>query len=416
MSGRAGAPPFDYNGVIGTGQSLATGALPILSTTERHGNLKLSLGSARVPPWDPEQRGLELVPLTEPIRPLATRYPSPYPDNCYGETLHAAMAREISTLVRRADARNDHITVHTVVGECGQGMAALKRHDGDTSGITGRSYAAAVFELAAIARLARLSGRTFGLRAVVVTHGETDWDSPTYEAELVELLATLNRDAARHTGQSEPAVMFLSQTFAFPTGAGQRPPATQTQWRLGVTQAAQFVCTGPRYQYEGSGDGVHLVVESYQALGEKTGQVYFERLIARKDWRPLSPLAVTARGRVVSVRFHVPVAPLVWDETLPPPDAWPQGRGFELFAGTAHIGIAGVELDGDTVHVTARSDLPADLTLGYAMTSSGAPMPVRSHSYRWGLLRDSDPFVGSTTNLAQPNHCVSFELPVTRAD
>jgi hypothetical protein len=413
MSRAAGGSPWDYGGVIGTGQSLATGALPVLSTTEHYGNLKLALGDARVPPWDPEQDGLALVPLTEPIRPLATRYPSPYPDNCYGETLHAAMAHQITTLARAAGT--DHLTIHSVVGECGQGMAELKQHEGDTSGVTGRSYAAANFELAAIARLARRARKSYGLRAVVVTHGETDWDSPTYEAELVALLDALNRDAARHTGQSEPAVMLLSQTFAFPTGAGQRPPVAQTQWQLGLKHPARFVCTGPKYQYEGSGDGVHLVVESYQALGEKTGQVYFERLLRGKDWHPLSPLAATAKGRVVSVRFHVPVAPLVWDETLPEPYAWPYGRGFELFGRHEHIGIAGVELDEDTVHVTARSDLPADLSVGYAMTSSGAAMPTHSRSYRWGSLRDSDPFVGSTTKTPQPNHAVSFELKVTRA-
>jgi hypothetical protein len=415
MTGAAAGAPWDWNGVIGTGQSLAVGALPVLTTTQAYGNLKLSLAGALVPPWDPTQERLCMVPLTEPIRPLATRYPSPYPDNCYGETLHTAMANEITALVRRAAPDGDHVTVHSVVGECGQGMSALKRHDGDTVGVTGRSYAAAEFELAAIARLARDAGKSYGLRAVVVTHGETDWDSPTYEAELVALLDALNRDAARHTGQTLPAVMLASQTFAFPTGEGQRPLAALTPWRLGVTHPERFVCTGPKYQYEGTGDGVHLLVESYQALGEKTGQVYYERLLRGADWRPLSPLGAVASGRVVSVRFHVPVAPLLWDESLPEPYAWPYGRGFELFAQQERVAIAGVELDGDTVHVTARRELPEALTVAYAMTSSGAPMPTHSHAYRWGCLRDSDPFVGVTTQKPQPNHCVSFELSVTHA-
>jgi len=33
-------------------------------------------------------------------------------------------------------------------------------------------------------------------------------------------------------------------------------------------------------------------------------------------------------------------------------------------------------------------------------------------TFRWGQLRDSDPFVGSTTQKAQPNFSVAFELPV----
>jgi len=28
----------------------------------------------------------------------------------------------------------------------------------------------------------------------------------------------------------------------------------------------------------------------------------------------------------------------------------------------------------------------------------------------WGLLRDSDPFVGYTTHVAQPNYCVAFDM------
>jgi hypothetical protein len=31
-------------------------------------------------------------------------------------------------------------------------------------------------------------------------------------------------------------------------------------------------------------------------------------------------------------------------------------------------------------------------------------------TYRWGLLRDSDPFVGAVTGLAQPNYSLAFEL------
>jgi hypothetical protein len=33
-------------------------------------------------------------------------------------------------------------------------------------------------------------------------------------------------------------------------------------------------------------------------------------------------------------------------------------------------------------------------------------------TFRWGLLRDSDAFVGRMTNEAQPNYSVAFELPV----
>jgi len=70
--------PWDWVGIIGTGQSLSVGTTPILSTTQPYNNLKLDLGNLRVPPYDANSSELKLVPLTEPIRSLATGFPSAY--------------------------------------------------------------------------------------------------------------------------------------------------------------------------------------------------------------------------------------------------------------------------------------------------------------------------------------------------
>jgi hypothetical protein len=415
MSVPSGAPlpSWDWNGVIGTGQSLAVGAsvLSIESLSQPHANLKLALGDAKVPPWNPEHPALAMVPLVEPLRPLATEYPSPYPRNLYGETPHAAMANQVSALARLAGA--DHVGVHTAVGECGQGMRALSKHDDDTTGIRGRAYAATLFEAAAIARLARRSGKSYGVRAVVLTHGETDWQSPTYRAELIQLLEDYNRDLPPLTGQTAGVTLFQSQQFAFPIGVGERPEGTNLQWRLGVERPGEFVCTGPKYQYGGTGDGVHLTLAGTQQLGEKTGQIYFERFLLGRDWQPLQPLAVERAGSALRVDFHVPVPPLVWDEALPASVLWPRGRGFELFAGTDRIAIESVAIRGTSVEIRAAGELPeTGLSVAYAMASNGVAMGAGSCGYRWGNLRDSDPFVGFTTGAVQPNYCVSFELPV----
>ncbi len=403
---------WDLNGVIGTGQSLSVGETPIVSVTQPYRNLMLSLGGVRVPPWNAEHPKLALVPLVEPLRRLARKYPAPYPANLFGETLHAAMAHQVSSLVKSRDAEADHVTVHSVVGESGQGMVAIAKHSGNTGGVTGRAYAATLFETAAIARLARAAGKTFGVRVLVVTHGETDAMSPTYGGELVKLAEDTNRDLSALTGQSERIVVFLSQQFGYPTGKGERPLSTQAQWRLGVERPGEFVCTGPKYQISGRGDGIHLRVAGCHELGEKTGQVYFERFVLGRDWQPLHPLFAKRSGRSISVRFHVPVPPLTWDERLAQPLAWPNGRGFEVFAGTEKLEIASVSIAGDEVIIDCARDLPADVSVGYAMTSAGIQMWNASHAYRWGLLRDSDPFVGSTTRMPQPNFCVSFEMRV----
>jgi hypothetical protein len=77
---------------------------------------------------------------------------------------------------------------------------------------------------------------------------------------------------------------------------------------------------------------------------------------------------------------------------------------------TRHVIESVTLLDADTVQITLVTDVPAGATLGYAATSDGAAIP--GVSPRWGQLKDSDPFVGAFTNMAQPNYSVSFELPV----
>jgi hypothetical protein len=414
------ANAWDWNGVVGTGQSLAVGTTPITSTTQPYNNLKLSLGGATVPPWEPNNPAFSMVPLVEPIRTGQSGFPSPYPGNIYGETPHSAMANQITFLAKNAAPDSDYVTVHTVVGESGQGIVALKKQTGDTSGTTGRAYAATLFEAAAIARLAQAAGKHYGMSVIVMTHGETDSGSSTYQDELIQLLSDYNADLAAITGQTRRIPMYLSQQHAYPNGAasmGQRPVANQVQWQLGVTHKDDFVCVGPQYQYpgHGNGDGVHLSALGYQMLGEKNAQVYYERVVLGNDWQPLQPTSVERNGRVVTVHFHVPVPPLNWDETLDAPviSDWVNGRGFELRGVSTRIAIESVAINGDSVEITAGADLPATgLMVGYALSSQGVQMKAASFSVRWGQLRDSDTFAGSTSGKPNPNYGVSFELPV----
>jgi hypothetical protein len=401
-------------GVVGTGQSLSVGTTPVTSLTQPYHNLKLALNGAMVPPWDPTLQPLSMVPLTEPIRPLEMGYPSPYPGNIYGETPHSVMANEITGLVRAAAPNQDYVTVHTVVGESGQGIIALQKQSGDTTGMTGRAYAATLFEAGAITRLAQAQKKTYGVSVIVMTHGETDSGSATYGNDLIQLLTDYNADIAAITGQTQKIPMFLSQQFGYPQTAGQEPVANQVEWRLGVDHHGDFVCTGPKYQYPGYMDhmGVHLSAVGYQLLGEKTGEVYYQRMLLGNDWQPLQPTGADRSGRVITVHFHVPVPPLGWDDSLDMPTAWPNGRGFEVRSGATMIEISSVAIAGDDVQITCASDLPQSLTVSYAMTAQAKQLSTASFAYRWGQLKDSDPFMGSTTKMPNPNYAVSFDMDV----
>src|SRR5262245_28772959 len=368
-SGGSPAPAWDWVGVVGTGQSLAVGghgnapAMPIGATTQRFRNLKLSLGSTTVPPYDPNNAALSVVPLVETIRAITTTYPSPYPRNIYGESFHTAMADEITSLVMAAQSR-DYVTVHSVVGEAGQNISVIAKGATDT-GTTGRAYAASLFEVAAIARLAKAQNKSYGVGAIVLTHGESDAASSTFEADMVKLWTDYNADLPTRTGQTTTIPMLLSQQHSEPTNAGSTAASTLAQWRIGLDHPGDVICTGPKYQYAYVNDQIHLTNPDYERLGEKYGQVFHQRVVLGNAWQPLQPTSVDrTSARVITVHFHVPVPPLAWAATppMPPQSAlteWAQGRGFEVRAGATRIAIASVAIAGDTVQITSATDLPA---------------------------------------------------------
>ncbi len=57
--------------------------------------------------------------------------------------------------------------------------------------------------------------------------------------------------------------------------------------------------------------------------------------------------------------------------------------------------------------ITCHSDLTGlAVTVAYAVTTDGVTMGPTT--FRWGHLKDSDPFVGAVTNTPQPNWAVAF--------
>jgi hypothetical protein len=411
-SGAAVNLPWDWSGIIGTGQSLSVGArgLPVLSTNQPYHNLKLSTDHL---PWPitPNDTHLTLTPLVEPVGRLTPWGPSSsWPKNIYGETPHSAMANEITALVC-ANANRDFVSVHCAVGEGGQGMIYLKKN-AVKKGVNGRSYEAAMIATKAITRLAKVAGKTYGVGAIIVTHGETDATNANYESELRQLWSDYNTDVRAITGQKQKIQMIVSQQ----NSCADRSASTLAQWRIGVDDPADIVCSGPKYQYPYASDCIHLTADGYRQLGEKYGQIYYQRVILKKNWQPLEPVGIERSGRTITIRYHVPVPPLMWATNfeLPHPSTieWRNGKGFEVYSvGGAKVAIASAAISGDAVVITCASNPGPGARVGYAMIGEKprreTPFPG---TYRWGLLRDSDPFVGAVTGLAQPNYSVAFEM------
>jgi lysophospholipase L1-like esterase len=340
---------------------------------------------------------------------MAPNYPSSWPENIDGETPHTAMANEISALVK-ANLGRDFVSVHSAVGEDGQGMVFLKKN-AMPKGLNGRSYEAAMIETKAIARLAKAAGKSYGIGAIVVTHGEADAGNEDYENQLRELWQDYNSDLSAITGQKEKIQMIVSQQ----NSCNDHSPSALAQWKVSDDFPGEIVCSGPKYQYH-STDGVHLTADGYRQMGEKYAQVYFERVILGNDWRPLEPKTVERSNTVITVHFHVPVPPLVWDTNLESPhpsvSEWKDGNGFEVTTADGQkVAIASVAISGSSVVITCAADPGDRARVGYAMVGEkermASPFPG---TFRWGLLRDSDPFKGVGSGAVQPNYAVAFDI------
>jgi hypothetical protein len=433
------APAWDWAGVIGTGQSLSVGVMGVFDSTDpelkgaetpRFNNLKLSLGTLTPPPIpDPASSELSMVALVEPIRPLSSGSVE-WPNNIFGDTPHTAMADTITALYQAAGG-TDYLTAHTVVGESGKGMQYIQKGAVD-DGTQGRAYAASMFEVQAIHNLAVAAGKTYGVGAVVITHGESDSGNTTYADQLFQMQQDYTADAQASTGQAEPVVLLVSQQNSvpntLPSALGMGSISTLAEWKVGLEHPGLVICTGPKYQYPYAADGVHLTAHGYDRLGEKYGEVYHHAVTLGEAWQPLQPVSATASGNVISVQFHVPVGPLAWDDAIVAPQmldpAWVNGRGFEVKLANASETILSVAITGaamDTVEITCADPVEGQVvSVAYAYSAAGGLTETLepdgyttvSTALRWGQLRDSDPFVGPLTGAPQSNYGVAFSVDV----
>lgn len=409
--------PEPWVGILGTGQSLSVGAegWPIISKEQKYGNLKLSSGELKWP-VDSKDPALKLVPLVEPVGHRAPAYPSSWPQNIDGETPHSAMGNQISAL-SLSKFKTNLISVHCAIGESGQGIKYLKKgapHDG----VNGRSFESALIATTAMTRMAKAEGRDFAIKGVIMTHGETDCGNYNYGQELVQLLDDYRKEIKAITGQKDDFLMFITQQNSLLS----RSPSTLFVWQLGVHHPDQFVCVGPKYQYPYVKDQIHLSSKGYQLLGEKYGQVFFERVVLKRKWSPLQPTKATQKGSQIVLDFHVPVGPLSWDEKFSDihqnHPQWSKGMGFEVVDGAGPVEIKSVSLgsNGKSVVVECGRVLGHGAKVSYALyEESNKKLIGPERTNHAGALCDSDPFVGEGSRQRQRNYCVAFELELKQS-
>jgi hypothetical protein len=384
----------DVNHVLVTGQSLAVGVAgaPALSLTQPFGNVMFNTGVMA------GGEGLEsFEPLVEG-------------DNIPGskaivETMSSAFANLVSELAR-ADGADAHDVLVSVHAAGAKPYARLKKGT--------KAYANGMAQVAAARDIAKKLGKTYVVRAVANVHGESDHaeKSTRYLADLIEWQADYEKDIKALTGQVEPVPMFHTQISSWTrmmkgTETSAIPAA---QLAAHLTSNGKIILVGPKYHLRYAKDGVHLTSEGYRHMGEDYAKAYRRVVLEGKRWEPVRPISTARDGAVITVKFVVPVPPLVLDTSLV---SDPGGYGFEYSDSSASSpSITKVEVTAPDTVVITLSSVPTgdDRRLRYAFTGIKGARSGPQTGAR-GNLRDSD---ATRSRSGHPlyNWCVHFDEPV----
>jgi hypothetical protein len=408
-----------YNEIIGTGQSLATGLFsnPAISTTPSWPTVALmtNLGVRQVidrgmvPALDPDLI-TALVPLVE----ARTR-------DHDGETIGAGMAFQINELALEAGQPLWPV-VFSEHGVTGAPYATLKRGT-----VPYRNSLETVRRVAAILDIAGIHDV---VRAITVTHGETDsiigTSAAQYEADLVQWRADYETDVRAITHQREGVMLFTDQMNTYTATAklfGARAartsvvPLAQLSAALHHRESIVLVC--PKYwlNYYRK-DGAHLTNRSEELLGEKYGEAIEQTFVDGAPWKPLYISGATINANVITLSYHVPAPPLVLDTTTVRD---PGNLGFVYTDDSpAPPSISKIELNSANGQVrialsTAPSAAAGHRHVEYAYVGSidcgDTGCPAGPLTGPRGNLRDSDPV---TSRLDGGNSAHLYNWAVTQ--
>jgi len=323
-------------------------------------------------------------------------------DGFHGETLASGMANLLSQ--RAIDAGGSHRSLVSAHGVSGQPYAALRKGT--------MPYATGMAQVAAGLALAQAGGEPYAVRAVVVVHGESDHlgSNATYDLDLLEWQSDYEADIQAMTGQTLPVPLLTDQMSSFSAYGSATSAIPQLQLEASRAAPDRIVLMGPKYVLPYVPDGVHLTGEAERWLGEMHAKVFERVLIEGEPWRPVSPREITRDGAEISVRFWVPVPPLVLDETLVS-NPGNYGFGYTDSSGAPPT-ITSVALVGDDTVVLTLSAMPVGGNQRVTYAMNGIPgQPAGPTTGARGNLRDSDT-TESRHGYALQNWCVHFDEPV----
>lgn len=359
------------NFILAYGQSLSTGvrAQSVISLTQPYSNITFSNGV----------RGNGGVFTA--VKPLVEDDAKPTPDgeSDAAETVCSGTANYASLAMYRENGvlPSNHVIFCSTAGHGAYTIAQLAK---------GSAWYNSQF-------LNHLNGAKalnsdIALHAIAWLQGETDSNNTSYTkaahlAALLKLQNDITTDAQAVTGQDSP-VMFLTYQHSSRVKTNDAVP-------LAILEACEtsdyFYFVAPTYAFPHYTDGLHLLAVGYKWIGAYYGRAYKQAVIDGIKPLAIMPKGATWRGNKITVRFDVPVPPLVLDTTNLAPTI---AQGFSVIAGGVAQTVSSVEVhSGDSVVLTLSSSLTVSPQVRYAFDNLGTGLTIQNGAS--GNLRDSCP-------------------------
>ena len=443
---------YDINHVLSTGASdaVANGGAPAITTTQPFTNVSFDTGVMTAGTCNGDgckvfQTPSAFVPLVEGDKFFN-----------YGvETMSSGLANQASWFATQwFGAVGLPYTSHDVLvslhGRSGNEYWCLRRQTADLSPGANVCYYAstlgyvpafneALMQVQSAKTLAAAAGKTYVVRAVTAIHGQGESDSNEqnftflhstdgsgrrlmdYTDGLLDWQNDYEVEVRAITGQAEHIPLFISQFGSMTTASSVIP---QRQLDAHTRSNGKVILVTPNYPFPHYSDCNHYTNHSQRWLGAYFAKAYQRVVVEGKKWEPTRPSSVQRVGNVITVKYVVPVPPLVLDTTRVSASGAdfpvPPVNGFIYRDSTMSASITTVAVTApDTVTITlSNAPTGADRVLRYAYESQVPALRCPGpQSGARGNVRDSDPSVSYHVDAAgNPyplfNWSVAFEAQV----
>ena len=259
-------------------------------------------------------------------------------------------------------------------------------------------------------RLADAAGTSYAVRALLWLQGESERHQTQafYEDAFGAYLDDLRADVASITGQDAPIHILTHQPSGnqYQTAAGARYENVVALATSAMHETDPMIIPAAPTYWVPHGDQLHPTAGGRALLGAMMGKVMYHIAFRGEAWRPLYPRKIRfASPRVCTIKFDVPVAPIVLDPN------WvsdPGDYGFVIEDEFGVVDITSVRVIGvDAIEITISADIGASPVVSYAAYAVGGTGGGPLTGAR-GCLRDSDPAL-SVQGDHLWNPCLAFK-------